>query len=73
MSVPLGTCVYELIPIETQEAEQREKRKHYSSLDNYKREILADLNNKGDEVKVVNGGKGGKGITGCKQEICTTT
>lgn len=60
--MPIGTTVFELKPKPLEDIPQKADRpKRYSSLDNFKREFLADLSQHNDEVRVVRGGRGGKG------------
>lgn len=58
----MGTVVYELIKKTPEQlAATPINPKHKTALDYYKREFIADLANKNDEVRVVRGGRGGKG------------
>ena len=61
ISVPVGTCVFELKPVDNPETIEKLRQKGQSTLANFKRFFLADLSTKGDQVKVTKGGAGGKG------------
>lgn len=64
--MPVGTNVYELIAREAEEGVPKSR----NWVENYKREFLADLSVKNQEVRVIGGGKGGKGageVNGRKQ------
>lgn len=64
-SVPVGTSVFELIAKSEGQVGDVQgaqgKNKHKATLLNYKREFIADLAERGDEVRVARGGRGGKG------------
>lgn len=61
ISVPVGTCVFELKPVENPESLEKLRQKGLSTLANFKKIFIADLDTLGADCRVAKGGVGGKG------------